>query len=201
MLLVSRAVTSKANSFFCFMQVWKDIKGFEGIYQISNNGEVKSLERKTFNNGTKTENIIKEKILKKPLDKDGYIIYCLFKNNKRFSLKAHRLVAIEFIDNPQNKPQVNHKNGIKTDNSVDNLEWVTAKENSVHATQLGLNYQLGGELHHMSKLTAKQINEIFDFYLNKNITQKEIARIYNVSQTQINRILNKKRWKDYDISK
>ena len=183
------------------MEVWKDIKGFEGIYQVSNQGEVKSLERKTFNNGTKKQNIIKEKILKKPLDKDGYIRYCLFKNGKRFSLKAYRLVAIEFIDNPQNKSQVNHIDGNKINNSVLNLEWVTPRENTIHAILNGLSFQVGGEKHHMSKINSKQVSEIFSIYQTEKIPQHKLAEIYGISQSQISRILNKKRWKDYEFSK
>jgi predicted XRE-type DNA-binding protein len=183
------------------MEIWKDIKGFEGIYQVSNQGKVKSLERKTFNNGTKTVNKIKEKILKKPLDKNGYVRYCFFKDNQRFSLIEHRLVAIAFIPNPGNKPQINHKDGVKTNNSVNNLEWVTPRENTIHAILNGLSFQVGGEKHHMSKLTLKQVKEIFEIYKTEKITQKKLADIYNVSQSQINRILNKKRWKDYEFSK
>lgn len=179
---------------FLFMKIWRDVIGFEGIYQVSNYGDLKGLERKTFNKGTNLENIIKEKILKKPKDKDGYIRYCLFKDDKRFSKYAHRLVALMFIDNPQNKPQVNHIDGNKENNHVDNLEWVTAKENTRHALDLGLSYQEPGEKHHMSKLTEKDIFNIRELYKNKT-TQKKISLLFNVSQTQIHRIVTNKRWK------
>jgi predicted XRE-type DNA-binding protein len=177
------------------MEVWKDVVGYEGFYQISNFGRIKRILK------FRKERNHQERILNPSISSDGYyrLILCKYKTRKNANI--HRLVSEAFIENIYNKPQVNHKNGVKTDNSVKNLEWVTAKENCVHATSLGLNYQLGGELHHMSKLTSKQVCEIFDLYINKNILQKEIAKIYSVSQSQISRILNFQRWKDYDISK
>jgi predicted XRE-type DNA-binding protein len=176
------------------MDVWKDIKGFEGIYQVNEYGEVKSIERITFNNGTNTYNKIKEKILKKISDKNGYYRYCFFKDKKRYSVFAHRLVANCFIDNPNKKPQVNHIDGVKTNNHVSNLEWCTAKENTRHALDLGLSFQAPGENHHMSKLTNKEVFVIRSLYDKKQMTQKEISFLFNVSQTQISRIVNKKKW-------
>ena len=83
-------------------EIWKDIKGYEGLYQISNYGEVKSLEKKA---GFSTR---KEKILKQHLDKDGYVKVYLCKNNKVKFLSVHRLIAEAFIPNPNNFPQINH---------------------------------------------------------------------------------------------
>ena len=101
------------------LEVWKDIENYENIYQVSNFGNIRN--KKT------------NKILKPAKDHGGYLIVNLSKNNKHKTRTIHRLVAKAFISNNDNKSQVNHKNGIKTDNNVINLEWVTASENLKHA--------------------------------------------------------------------
>lgn len=112
-------------------EVWKDIDGYEGLYQVSNLGRVKRLAR---SNGKRYLN----EMLLKPQNKKGYYQVNLYKNKKMKSYQIHRIVAKKFIDNPYNKKEVNHKNGIKTDNRVKNLEWVTPKENMEHAWRTGL---------------------------------------------------------------
>lgn len=118
-------------------EIWKDILGYEGIYQISNFGRVKSLERKVKGG---MNNIVtrKERILKKYISINGYNFIRLLKNKKYYNITIHRLVAKYFIDNPDNKPQINHKDGDKLNNNINNLEWVTAKENMRHAWDSGL---------------------------------------------------------------
>ncbi len=114
------------------MEIWKDINGYEGYYQISNRGNVRSVDR--FDGvhdraGT---------VIKQSLKPNGYLQVGLRKHNQRKWIGVHRLVAIHFIDNPENKPQVNHIDGNKQNNTVENLEWVTAKENQHHAARTGL---------------------------------------------------------------
>lgn len=105
---------------------WKNIKNYEGLYQISNTGKVKSLERKTkIPHAIRTE---QEKILKLG-KRNGYYVLTLNKNNKRKAHQVHRLVAEAFIPNPENKPFVNHKDFNPLNNNLNNLEWVTQKEN------------------------------------------------------------------------
>lgn len=107
-------------------EIWKCIEGYDGKYLISSLGEVKSLK---YN---------KESILKKRKHSHGYYQVTLSKNKIQKQLFIHRLVANAFIPNPENKPEVNHKNGLKTDNQVTNLEWVTRNQNIQHAYKTGL---------------------------------------------------------------
>ena len=123
-------------------EIWRDIPNFEGRYQVSNQGQVKSLSRKV-NNHT-GQFLIKEKILKQRTDFKGYMRIDLKDNNgKRCYLGVHRLVALAFIPNPENKPQVNHIDGNKNHNNVENLEWCTNGENQKHAYKTGLNRVTG----------------------------------------------------------
>lgn len=114
-------------------EIWKDIKEYEGLYQVSSKGRVKSLERDIiYKNGVKRHK--KEKILKAQLNQFGYLRVDLYNKGKRNHLRIHRLVAEAFIPNPENKPEVNHKDEIKTNNCVENLEWMTRKENNNYGT-------------------------------------------------------------------
>lgn len=106
------------------MEEWKEIKGFEGVYEISNLGNVKRVETQL--------------VLKLRKHSAGYFSICLWKDGKDHYRFIHRLVAAAFIENPENKKEVNHKDGIKTNNAIENLEWVTPKENQQHSVRIGL---------------------------------------------------------------
>lgn len=111
-------------------EIWKDIEGYEGLYQVSNLGRVKSLDRlvKTNINNVE-ERLFRGKELSYDIGKNGYVYVCLFLNGKGKRKSIHRIVAEAFIPNPDNKPQVNHINTIRADNRVENLEWCTHTEN------------------------------------------------------------------------
>ena len=129
--------------------------------------------------------------------KDGYLMIGVWNNNQRKGIYVHRLVAQIFIPNPDSKPEVNHKNGIKNDNRVENLEWVTNKENVDHAILNGLNNCIG-EKHGMAKLTEEKVLQIRQLYSQRKYNktnQTKLAEMYGMTQTQISYIINKKTWK------
>lgn len=112
---------------------WRDVAGYEGRYQVSSMGRVKSLERKVPKGyGERT---VKERILKPKTDRYGYLIVGLYAGGKIRTFLVHRLVCEAFRENPEGKPQVNHINEDKTDNRASNLEWCTAKENTNHGSR------------------------------------------------------------------
>lgn len=119
------------------MEIWRDIPGYEGLYQVSNLGRVRSLDRYVKqNHGSKQ--LKRGKIIQPIKDCKGYLRLKLCINNTSKRISIHRLVAQVFIPNLDNKPQVNHIDGDKTNNRVDNLEWVTNQENVKHAWSTGL---------------------------------------------------------------
>lgn len=123
----------------------------------------------------------------------GYKLVCLTVNKVRKNKYIHRLMAEHFIDNPDNKPLVNHIDGNKSNNTISNLEWCTLSENMQHASRTGL--LADGERCHFSKLTAKDVIEIR--HLNKiKVKRNIIIRNYNISPAQYHRIVNKELWKN-----
>lgn len=139
-------------------EIWKSINGYEGKYEISNLGRVRS--------NSKHKKINEDKCLSPAPNKRGYLTVSLFKNGKHLTKKIHRLVAQAFLPNPENKPQVNHIDGDKTNNCVDNLEWATQEENIQHSYKLGLHKRFFGKDNHLSKTVIQydlKMNEIERF--------------------------------------
>lgn len=163
------------------MEQWKDVKGFEGLYEISSLGNLRSKE-KYVNHYRGGKRLYKSKIKKQRLSKSGYLRCNIKHNGKRFDLRVHRLVAMAFLPNSKNKEQVNHINGIKTDNRAVNLEWCTQSENVIHAVENRLI---------KTKLTDKQALEIF----NSEKSTRKLGQEYGVSSSIVWRIKNKKAYK------
>lgn len=155
-------------------EIWKDIAGYEGLYQISNFGRVK----RTYRNGN-------VKILKSWINRQGYLIVDLCKNSKRKHFPVHRLVAQAFIPNPENKPEPNHEDGNKFNNHVSNLKWVTRAENVQHALDEGLNHQ--GENSCKAKLTNGQAHWIRQNYIkgDSEFGAGSLARKFKVTHSTI----------------
>lgn len=156
------------------IEIWKDIEGYENSYQISNLGRVKSLGNKS---NHKKEIILKQCIIM------GYKCVGLTKNSKMTIKKVHRLVANAFISNTYNKQQVNHKDGNKFNNCVNNLEWCTAKENSIHAVKNGLRKALKGEDNPRSKKVV-MLDKNNNFIKTYN-SLREIERETNLPHSNI----------------
>ena len=161
-------------------EVFKDVLGYEGLYQVSNYGRVKSLERKNiFYCGLRKEYLerpVKGKFLKIRNGVHGYQVTCLTKNGVCKNKFIHRLVAEAFIPNLENKPQVNHIDGNKQNNNIKNLEWCSPKENSNHAFKTGLS----------KKVKCITTNEIF-------ISITEASKKYNLFDGDISRCCQGKR--------
>ncbi len=139
-------------------------------------------------------NVKRKKLIKVQVDKDGYLVVQLWKNSKPKKFKMHRLVAMAFIPNPENKPQVNHINGIKFDNSIENLEWVTQSENMLHAYKIGLQKPSDKQKESASNLHAKLVLNTQNGVYYKSI--KEAAAFYgkyseqNIGQKVLGKIKN-----------
>jgi hypothetical protein len=165
-------------------EIWKDIKGYEGLYQVSNNARVKSVARF---NGKMT---VYEKIKKQSTGSSGYLFVMLYKENIGKNNSVHRLVAEAFIPNPDNKPQVNHIDGNKKNNQICNLEWCTRKENTQHAIRTGLN-----KLYNNRCLDDEDILSIVRAITYYKYDVKFISCLYDVSFQTVYGILSGKQWK------
>lgn len=156
-------------------EVWKDTVRYESLYSVSNlgnviykpTGEIKSLRKST----------------------KGYSYIRMYRHKKKKYLTVHRLVAEAFIPNPDNKPFVNHINGIKTDNRVENLEWCTASENTAHAYKIGLRTQKP------LKLTWEKVNKIRELFASQSITYRELGVMFNISGPTVFKIIKNQKWK------
>lgn len=182
-------------------EVWKDIIGYEGLYQVSNFGNVKSLDR-IVNKSNGVSYLRKGKICTQSKSNLGYMTVGFTVNNKKVNKYVHRLVAEAFITNMNNYPQVNHIDCNKTNNRMYNLEWCTNSQNHIHASKNGLNklhlhrVAYSGEENGRSLLTKEQVLEIKQKYIPYKYSAKKLSKEYNVSESCITHILNNTSWKE-----
>ena len=160
-------------------EIWKDVKGYEGEYQISNKGRLKSIRYIEKYSG------IVEKVMKPGNNGRGYMTTMIGRNGNVKSVKIHRLVAEAFIPNPENLPEVNHIDGNKKNNCVENLEWVTHQGNMVHAYATKLNVK-------NSKLSRYEIQNMRERYIPKDQKYgiQAFAKRYGMSSSHITRIIH-----------
>lgn len=169
-------------------EIWKDIQGYEGLYQVSNFGRIKSLSRLIFRkNGNNYST--KEIIMTLVFTKNKYLTIKLRKGDSSIRFFIHRLVAKAFIPNPEMKKQINHLDGNKTNNLVSNLVWSTQSENIRHAFENGLNYR--GEDSINAKLTEQQVKYI----KHQGGSTSELALNFGVSKSTISEIKSGRNWK------
>lgn len=168
-------------------ETWKEIPGFDG-YEISSHGRVRSSKRK------------RECILKPRITHDGYVWYNLHVNGKGYSKRAHRLAAEAFVPNPLEKGTVNHIDGNKLNNSIENLEWATREEQMQHAYEHGLKKPVRGCLQGNHVLSEDEVREIRKIYKahSKEFGMRALARKYLVSEPTIDKCVRRVSYKNIE---
>lgn len=172
-------------------EIWKDIVGFESFYQISSHGRLRSIDRKVFNKANGTESLIKGVVMKMDNSGKKYLQAGLAKESKYKKVLIHRLVAIAFVPNPENKPEVNHIDCDKPNNHYKNLEWSTRLENARHAKKEGRYSNMNG---------LNRPNRILDSEAVAHIRRKELrgfeyCKLYGVKPSTICCIQNPQKYK------
>jgi hypothetical protein len=162
-------------------ETWRFVLGYEGLYEVSSKGRVRGMS-----NG---------QILSPQRDSRGYLVVCLSRNGVHRRFRVHRLVALAFLGLPPKGCEVNHKNGVRDDNRVENLEWASHSKNLRHAFRLGLCivHSLKGEEHPASKLTSAQVGEIRR--LRGQVSERKLASYFGVSPSLISAIWLRKKWR------
>lgn len=168
------------------MQDFQPLVGYESTHKINKTGCIKTLKRR---------GNLEEKILPLFIDRRGYVRVSLTKDNEQKHKTLHRLLAIQFIPNPNNLPQVNHKDGNKKNNNLSNLEWCNNSHNIKHAIKMGLIKSYRGMNARNRKLTKEQVLEIRE--LKGLYSQRELGKMYNVDHTTIGLIHRRVKWSHF----
>lgn len=170
-------------------EVWKPVVGYEGYYEVSNQGKIRSLDRIVTNkNGINIR--MKGKMLKGSVNRSGYHTVNLCKDLSEKGKLVHRLVCFAFLGECKGKNEVNHKDGVKLNNNLCNLEWCTSKENSIHSAKTGLQKFAKGEAVDSAILKEHQVVEI----LKSKKRTRDLAKDYKVSDSTISDIRRGRTW-------
>jgi hypothetical protein len=177
-------------------EIWKDIPGYEGFYQVSNMGSVRRKSRKV-NSAVKQHKgyrLLTEKACAITDNGRGYKITSFKVSGVRKNHYVHRLVAEAFLPNHNHLPQVNHIDGDKSNNQASNLEWISDRANRDHAVRT--NLMKFGEGSHASKLTEEQVVYILNqHHINPELNKTQLAKQFNIHSPEITRIVTGKRWR------
>jgi hypothetical protein len=172
-------------------EIWKDIQGYESLYQASNLSRIRSLDRIIYYSDGRI-NHTKGKIINSYIDSsNGYSIIRLSKNNKIKRYKVHRIIAKLFLDNPNKYVQINHKDCNKTNNNIENLEWCNQSQNMKHAFANNLIKRYSG----IENINSKLDYHIVSIIRKSILSCKELANIFNVSEGCIKQVKKFKTWK------
>ena len=171
------------------LETWRDVEFYEGLYQVSSLGRVKSLKRETktgYRGG---------KILKPSKGKQPYCSVALSRDGVSEKIRVHRLVAKAFLEEDKKRTHVDHINNNKLDNRASNLQWVTHKENTRMAFDDGLVSVCKGVDAGSNKLSEKEVLQIRDSCKNGDLNGRELAEKYNVGQSTIYSIIHRRKWR------
>lgn len=174
-------------------EVWLPVVGYEGFYEISNKGRLKTVKKtvRTKSNGRHPR---KERILNPTINQKGYYHTSLHREASVKWFTIHRLVAQAFIPNPENKPQVNHIDSTPLNNNVENLEWCTHGENMKHGFLYGRKTQKG-EKNNQAKITREIAEKVRELYAEGNLTQWQVGEVFGLARCHIKDITTYKIWK------
>lgn len=182
------------------MEIWKDIKGYEGFYQVSNLGRVKSLDRVVITRSGRKKTIA-QRILVNKRDTNGYLSVMLCKSGEVVQMRVHRLVACAFIENPNNLRCVNHKDANRKNNVVENLEWVTHRENTIHSIKVTKTFGTRDNRGSKNPNCRVNIDVVKNIRLdNENgMTHRELMIKYKLPSSTITNIKLYKTWNSDEL--
>lgn len=176
-------------------EIWKPIPGYEGYYEVSSYGRVRSVDRTIRTASGELRRHVGQ-ILKFEVDKDNYRRVGLFRGGLRSRQRVHRLVALVFCGKPSEGQEVRHLDGDPANNRVENLRWGSQSENRQDSVAHGTSVHfLPGQGHPSSKLSANQVREIRELYATRDIPQWQIGERFGIARGTVSNIVRRKAWK------